>query len=178
LADVSAVEVDLVRSSRVLLPIGTGPQDPRDQESLDEDAFPWARRRHRGRAVLVAIPGRAQAQVGISVGFGSGSFYDPAYDDEFGWSPRYQPQNVYGYNSPVAYGYGTRVGYGYGSPYTAQPVVTTRRVVVRDTYRPRRVVVREVYEPRRVVVRRDYVAPRRVVTRTYGPAPVVRVRHY
>jgi hypothetical protein len=106
-------------------------------------------------AVLVAIPGRAQAQVGISVGFGSGSFYDPAYDDEFGWSPRYQPQNVYGYNSPVAYGYGTRVGYGYGSPYTAQPVVTTRRVVVRDTYRPRRVVVREVYEPRRVVVRRD-----------------------
>ena len=129
-------------------------------------------------AVLVAIPGRAQAQVGISVGFGSGSFYDPAYDDEFGWSPRYQPQNVYGYNSPVAYGYGTRVGYGYGSPYTAQPVVTTRRVVVRDTYRPRRVVVREVYEPRRVVVRRDYVAPRRVVTRTYGPAPVVRVRHY
>lgn len=131
-------------------------------------------------AALVATPDQAHAQFGISFGVGPSYGYDPAYDDDdFGWGPRYQPQNVFpGY--PANYGTYAPVGYGYGPSYVASPVVT-RRVVVRERYAPRRVVVRQVYQPRRVVVRERY-APRRVVTRGYGPGvvtgPAIRVRNF
>ena len=93
-------------------------------------------------AALTATMEPAQAQFGVSVGFGSPGYYgaeDGYDDDEFGWGPAYRPETTFrpaygfygGVERPYPYGGYQAVGaspYGAGYGYD-RSVVTTRRVV-------------------------------------------------